>query len=134
MRYLLDTNIIVHWLRGSEAIARKIDEVGMDNCCISEITRAELLFGEALAVRRGRSLNGRTLHRLFEVLDVIPITGALELYAWEKARLQDIGRPIEDFDLLIGCTAVSSALVIVTENTDHMGRIEGLRLENWVVR
>ena len=43
MKYLLDTNICIHWLRGKYSIAERIQERGLDNCCISEITKAELL-------------------------------------------------------------------------------------------
>ena len=39
---------------------------------------------------------------------------------------------IEDFDLLIGCTAVAKGLVMVTNNIKHYSRIEGIQIENWV--
>lgn len=41
---------------------------------------------------------------------------------------------IEDFDLLIGCTAVAKGLVMVTDNTKHFSRIEGIELEDWIER
>lgn len=44
------------------------------------------------------------------------------------------GKMIEDFDLLIGCTAVANGLVMVTDNTKHFSRIEGIVLENWIER
>ncbi len=36
MIYLLDTNIIVFWLKGKYRIAEKIIEIGLSNCMISE--------------------------------------------------------------------------------------------------
>lgn len=45
-KYLLDTNICVHFLRGKYNLLDRIREVGLENCCISEITYAELLCGE----------------------------------------------------------------------------------------
>ena len=53
MKYLLDTNICIHWLRAKYSIAERIQERGLDNCCISEITKAELLLGEELALKKG---------------------------------------------------------------------------------
>lgn len=58
----------------------------------------------------------------------------LELYASEKARLQVEGTPLDDFDLLIGCSAVTGGMVMVSDNVDYLGRISGIRLQNWVVR
>ena len=45
MIYLLDTNICVHFFRGKFNLLSKFEEVGIDNCAISEITLAELVFG-----------------------------------------------------------------------------------------
>lgn len=130
MKYLLDTNIIVHWLHGRRQIAESIDRIGLCNCCISEITKAELMFGEEKAASRGIAVNREPL-KLFHSIGIVPISDAIELYASEKARLQSEGRPIEDFDLLIGCSAVIGGMVMVSENIDHLGRISGIRLQNW---
>jgi tRNA(fMet)-specific endonuclease VapC len=53
------------------------------------------------------------------------------LYAKEKARLRKAGTPIDDFDLLIGATAVTHKLIMVTNNTKHFKRINGIKLEDW---
>ena len=45
MKYLLDSNICINFLRGKYNIIDKLNEVGIDNCAISEITLAELVFG-----------------------------------------------------------------------------------------
>jgi len=62
---------------------------------------------------------------------ILPIFQALDIFAFEKARLRKKGTPIEDFDLLIGSTAVSYELTVVTNNTSHFDRIEGIELEDW---
>jgi tRNA(fMet)-specific endonuclease VapC len=64
----------------------------------------------------------------------LPIYPALDIYASEKARLQKSGNVIDDFDLLIGATAVSFDLIMVTNNTNHFNRIEKLKLEDWTVQ
>jgi len=46
-----------------------------------------------------------------------------------------MGKPINDeFDLLIGVTAVENNLTLVTDNIRHFERIEGILIENWYVR
>ncbi len=56
-------------------------------------------------------------------------------YAIEKVRLRKQGTPVDDdFDLLIGATALENQLILVTENTKDFHRLEGIQLENWIVR
>lgn len=45
MKYLLDTNICIHYLRGVFEIDKKINGIGSTNCYISKITLAELDWG-----------------------------------------------------------------------------------------
>ncbi|RZK31018.1 MAG: PIN domain-containing protein [Hymenobacter sp.] len=46
-RYLLDTNICVHFLKAEYALEAKINAVGLHSCFISELTIAEMLYGLA---------------------------------------------------------------------------------------
>jgi tRNA(fMet)-specific endonuclease VapC len=45
MKYLIDTNICIHLFRGEFNLYEKFQEVGSENCAISEITLAELIYG-----------------------------------------------------------------------------------------
>lgn len=45
MQYLLDTNICIYLFKGKFNIDKKIEKVGIQNCAISEITYAELIYG-----------------------------------------------------------------------------------------
>ena len=64
---------------------------------------------------------------------ILPIFHSLDLYAKEKARLQKVGTPIDDFDILIGVTSVTHKLIMVTNNTNHFKRINGIKLEDWTI-
>lgn len=57
---------------------------------------------------------------------------SFDMYAKEKARLTMAGTPTSDFDLLIGCTAVSRKMVMVTQNIKDFENIKDIHLENWV--
>ena len=132
MKFLLDSNICIHFLRGKYNIIEKLNEVGIDNCAISEITLAELVFGAE------KSDNPKKNHKLIEKfigqLSILPIFDAIQTYGKEKARLQSEGKMISDFDLLIGCTSIENDLIMVTENIKEFDRIKGIRIENWVKR
>jgi tRNA(fMet)-specific endonuclease VapC len=55
----------------------------------------------------------------------------LDTYATEKARLRKAGNVIDDFDLLIGSTAVTFDMKMITNNTNHFSRINNIQLEDW---
>ena len=115
-RYLLDTNICIFLLRGTYDVDKMLDAVGLENCCISEITAAELKYGAELGRRKGLKQRAQQLEKLLSSMEILPIGKAIDCYASEKARLRLAGTPLEDdFDLLIGCTAIVYNMVMVTE-------------------
>lgn len=128
-KYLLDTNICIFFFKGRYRLDEKIRNAGINNCYISEITLAELIFG---AENSGNPDKHRQIVKEFqEEIQILPIFNSLSIYGKEKARLRQAGLPIDDFDLLIGATAVANDLILVTNNTKHFTRINDLQLEDW---
>ncbi len=131
-KYLLDTNICIFLFKGKYNINDRINEVGFKNCCISEITLAELKYGAECSDRVIE--NNKMINEFANELTILPIYNALNLYAKEKARLRKTGNLIDDFDLLIGVSAVANNLILVTDNEKHLKRISKLNIENWINR
>jgi tRNA(fMet)-specific endonuclease VapC len=130
-KYLLDTDISVFYLRGRHNINQKLKGIiGYDNCFISEITLAELKYGAELSERVDENL--RSVDEFSKKIGILPIFNSLDLYAKQKARLKKIGNIIDDFDLLIGCSAIKNGLILVTNNENHFDRIENIKIENWI--
>ena len=111
-KFLLDTNICAYFLNGKFNLETKIDSVGFENCVVSEITIAELKYGVEKSTHKEK--NKKTLEIFQSKFDVIPIFPALDIYAKEKARLKIKGKILDDFDLLIGSTAIFNNLTLVT--------------------
>lgn len=132
MKYLLDSNICIHYLKGKFGLVDKLVEVGMENCAISEITLAELVYGAEYS--QNAEKNHQLISKFVSQLAILPIFDSIYLYGKEKSRLRRKGTPISDFDLLIGCTAVEKNLTMVTENVREFERISNINIENWVVR
>ncbi len=132
-KYLLDTNICIFYLKGKSPVSARIDLAELETFSISEITLAELKFGAENSDPSKKEANRRTIHQFASSTKVIPITSALDMFAVEKARLRKSGTPIDDFDLLIGATAVVNGLILVTNNTRHFSRISGIQLEDWSI-
>jgi tRNA(fMet)-specific endonuclease VapC len=55
-------------------------------------------------------------------------------YGQLRADLERRGQLIGANDMLIAAHALAIDAVIVTDNTDEFSRVQGLRLENWLVR
>jgi len=132
MKYLLDTNICIHFFRGNYNLIDKIEDVGLENCAISEITLAELVFGAENS--KYPKKNYQLINTLSEHVAILPILDAIRAYGKQKVRLRKQGKMISDFDLLIGTTALVNDLIMVTENLKEFTRIENIELENWVKR
>ncbi|NIJ54479.1 type II toxin-antitoxin system VapC family toxin [Dyadobacter arcticus] len=128
-KYLLDTNICAYFLNGKFNLKAKIDEVGFRNCVVSEITIAELKYGVEKSTHTEK--NRQTLETFQTKFDVIPIFPALDIYAREKARLKTKGKILDDFDLLIGATAIFNGLTLVTRNISDFDRLEDIGIEDW---
>lgn len=126
----MDTNICIYFLKGQYQLDNKIDQAGLFNCFISEITVAELKYGAANSSQAER--NQKVIDEFINSFSIIPIFNALDIYAKEKARLRKSGRLIDDFDLLIGATAIANELTLITRNTSHFERLEAITVENWV--
>ncbi len=132
MKYLLDSNICIHFLRGKYNIIEKLNEVSIDNCAISEITLAELVFGAEK--RDNPKKNHLLIEKIIGQLVMVPIFDAIQTFGKEKARLQGEGKMISDFNLFIGCTSIENDLIMVIENIKEFERIRGIKIENWVKR
>lgn len=129
MKYLLDTNICVYFLNGKFDLADKLDKIGFDNCVISEITIAELKYGIEKSTLKEKN---RKVVELFQnQIQILPIFPTLDIYAIQKARLKTKGMVLDDFDLLIGATAIFNDLILITKNKSDFERIDGIKIEDW---
>ena len=132
MKYLLDTNICISLLKNKYGIRDAILKAKTKNCFVSEITIAELYYGAA----KSNNPQERTKDVDFIVshFGIVPIFRALPLYGELKAKLEFEGNRIDDFDILIGTTAIVNGMVMVTDNIKHLGRLPGIKIENWTNR
>ena len=129
--YLLDTNICIYLLKDLFSIAEKIEAAGVSNCFLSEITIAELKYGAENSEFPEKNLNNIKI--LQQQFTVIPIFNSLDIYAKEKARLRKSGKILDDFDLLIGATAIYYELILVTRNISDFERLSEIKIENWAL-
>ncbi|MBU3662929.1 MAG: type II toxin-antitoxin system VapC family toxin [Bacteroidetes bacterium] len=130
-KYLLDTNICAYFFNGQFSLLEKIREIGFENCVVSEITIAELKYGIAKSTKK--EMNQHVLDTFQAKIEVLPIFPAFDIYAIEKARLKTKGKMLDDFDLLIGSTAIFNNLTLVTKNLSDFNRLDGIVIEDWTI-
>ena len=128
-KYLLDTNICIYFLKGQFEINRRIEEIGEENCYLSEITIAELKYGAESSMQKEK--NRKNNEKFLAKFKILPVFPALDIYAKEKAKLKTIGRIVDDFDLLIGATAIHNNLTLVTRNVKDFVRLNEIVIEDW---
>jgi tRNA(fMet)-specific endonuclease VapC len=131
-KYLLDTNIIIFYLKGKYKLNEKLRQVELQNCCISEITLAELKYGAECSDQIDK--NKKMVDDFAKEITILPIFNSLSVYAKEKARLKKSGVILDDFDILIGSTAIANNLILVTDNKKHLSRLSNIKIENWIKR
>jgi tRNA(fMet)-specific endonuclease VapC len=133
MPCLLDTNICVFFLRGKLNLDEIIKEKGRENCFISEITVLELRYGAENSDDAAKS--HKSVDSFISGISIIPLFGSIRRYAKEKVRLKSLGKPMHDeFDLLIGVTAIENKLTLVTDNIKDFEPLDGIKIENWFKR
>lgn len=128
-KYLLDTCVCISMFRNEGNVRETIRKIGTKNCYISEITVAELYFGLAKSSEKQRKMEDiREVQRLFRV---IPVYSSFKEYGEIRQTLEHTGLRVDQFDLLIGATAIHHKMTLVTSNLKHFERIQGLDIENW---
>jgi tRNA(fMet)-specific endonuclease VapC len=129
MRYLIDTDWVIHHLNGRLDIIQRLQALQPEGLGLSVIVLAELYEGVYYARDPGQSEQ-----RLNDFLESVALVGVDEetakIFGRERGRLRAAGMMIGDMDLLIAATALQYDLTLLTNNRHHFERIEGLRIES----
>ena len=131
MKYLLDTDICIFFLQNKFGMVEKIDAAGQSNCYISFMTIVELKYGAENSDNPNK--HRQEVEQFMQDFQVIPLGYDIaDTFAKEKARLRKAGTPIDSFDLLIGSTALTKDLIIITGNQKHFSKIKDIQIDNWI--
>jgi tRNA(fMet)-specific endonuclease VapC len=130
--YLLDTDTLVYFLKGHDAVVRNFKAHLNTPKAISVVTYGELVYGCRKSQRAAENL--ARVRRLAELYPLMDVTRAvMDSFAEIKATLSVTGTTVDDFDLVIGCTALTLNYAVVTNNAKHFEKIPGLRVVNWTL-
>jgi tRNA(fMet)-specific endonuclease VapC len=129
---LIDTNIISAFMRGNPSVIKKVEKYLRfhKTLSVSVITYYEIIRGLKAISNINKLESFKNFMSACEILDLDSLTAekAAEIYD----ALRKKGNLIEDADILISATAMTNDLVVVTDNTRHFDRIDGLEISNWL--
>ena len=131
MIYCLDTDILIEYFRGSEAMKRKIESLtDEDSLGLIWLTFYEFFKGIFVS---GKLDEEKFLQELAKTCIILePSYEAAKIGGEIYAALKKEGKLINDADILIASVVKAHNAVLVTNNEEHFSRIEGLKIENWM--
>jgi tRNA(fMet)-specific endonuclease VapC len=128
--FLLDTNIIIAYLKGNHAIRDKIIS-NIEEIAVSTLVIAELNYGAKSSQYPEKNLE--KLSRFIDIIQIIPFDLSCAIKFGDiKSKLRAIGKPTGEVDALIAATAMTHDAVLITNNLRHFENIEGLKTEGWL--
>ena len=131
MTWLLDTNVLIHAVRGRPpAVRARLQRESPEDVAVSSITVAELWYGAEKSPSPARKRDAwKAVIEPFQVL-------AFDRDAAEHhARIRYLLRhkPIGERDLLIASIALAHDRTLVTHNAEEFSRVTRLHVEDWAV-
>ncbi len=131
MKYYLDTNICIYFMKGKfNQLKEILLSKNPNDIKIPAIVKAELLYGAEKS--KQRKSNTEKINAFLFALQIVGF-GDFETVAYSKIRtgLEKKGLPIGPNDLIIAATVKANDGVLITNNTKEFERVEGLLIENW---
>lgn len=128
--YCLDSNVVSDILRGDPEVMRRMRAAKKNNdtLFIPSIVYYEVVRGLKAAGKTRKLLAFQILYDDAEHLDLDmnAIDKAVEIYLQLRK-----GQLIEDNDIYIAAMAMVNGCTLITANTRHLSRVEGLNFVNW---
>lgn len=128
MNILLDTNIIIAFLKNDPEIVKKARSLRRIN--ISVITVGELLYGAWNSTKRDDNLP--LFRNFFDECSIIPISGeTAEEYAKIRFELKAKGTPIPENDLWIAATVKIHGYTLISRDIHLLNIKDIVRVDTW---
>jgi tRNA(fMet)-specific endonuclease VapC len=129
VRYLLDTDWVIHYLHGNPDVIKRVDEARGEGVGLSVISLAE--FYEGVFYSYDPKGSEKDLTEFLRGVAIFEVDDAVcRVFGRERGQLRQEKKMIGDFDLLIAATALRHSLTLLTNNRRHFQAIEDLSIES----
>jgi len=132
MKYLLDTNTCIKFLKGTSENIRNRVLSAENDISLCSIVKYELYYG---AYKSKEVIdNLKKIELFFNKFNTILFNDRCSKICGQiRADLEKNGLPIGPYDLQIASIALSNDLILVTHNIKEFNRISNLRIEDWEI-
>lgn len=131
LKYLLDTNTLIHAIRFKPDQLRARFNEHAGRMALSSVVMAELVYGAEVSGEVEANL--RVVEGLAARLTLLDFgASAAHHTAQIRAHLEHAGKPIGPYDAMIAGHARSLGLIVVTNNLQEFDRVPGLLTEDWL--
>ncbi len=132
MKYFIDTNICIYFLKGSSNnLQKKFLELIPNDIKIPSIVKAELLYGAEKSAKKKE--NRKLITNFLFPFEIVSFeSNTADSYAKIRYQLEKKGEIIGPNDLIITSIALANEGTLVTNNLKEFKRVKGLRVENWL--
>jgi tRNA(fMet)-specific endonuclease VapC len=125
--FVVDTDWIIHYLRGRSDIVAKLSSYLTEGIFVSIISLAELYEGVYYSADPADSEAGiKDFPGKATILEIDEEVA--RIFGRERGRLRRLHRTVGDMDLLIGATAIRHDLTLLTNNRRDFELLEKLRI------
>jgi tRNA(fMet)-specific endonuclease VapC len=130
MKYLLDTNACIHFLNRHPVVVENIQKISVDHIAVSIISIAELNFGAYNSTKIQNNIE--RIEGFKNIIQTIGITlDIADKFGKIKTYLRTNGVTVDDFDILIGATAIVNKLTLITNNNKHFVNMSEIIITDW---
>lgn len=125
MRYLIETSVIIDYIRGKREVVSLVDglegELSSSYVCLAE------LYEGIFRVQEKKRAERAVLEFFSSMSEIYSVDREIaESFGKIRVDLKNKGEVIEDLDILIAATCLAKGLTLVTSNPRHFKRIKNL--------
>jgi len=131
MVYVLDTNIIIHYLRNEQNVRQNLRDAVINNhdIIIPQVVDYELKRGFRILSAPKKEANYKLLLQDCKVAE-------MDIQSWDMAAqvyesLYKKKFTVGELDILIGAFCINNGYTFVTNNTSDFKNMDGLQLIDW---
>jgi len=128
MGLLLDSDVIIDHLNNKSDYLSSIINISKEDLYISIINWSEIMYGIKKSedpIKATKQFNGFIFDLNIKILELDLKTA--DKFIDLKISLEKKGTRLEDFDLIIGATAIVNDLTLITKNIKHFSRISEVK-------
>lgn len=130
MKICLDTNIVIDILRGNRETKEKINKLNRERFYTNPIIISELFKGAYGTNNPQEHIT--EVEDILLSLEVLPFNQEVcKIYGKIYQDLKKIGKPTNEFDLMIGCISLANNATLITRNPKDFANIKGLKIIGW---